>query len=609
MNIRRLIVCALLLVLLGCVVTEISPFVAPLIAHHQTKGILTTLLNELLKPHKQSLVEQYYPYILLGIIAMVYVLLSYDMKHRTRTTHGSAETARGRAIRKYHAPRNAHLPRPRQAVQPFARARAGRQEFRLVVGNYRGRTISLSALQQYQHLLLTGATGVGKSARFIIANLLRETGMRSLFIADLKNELYPITAGWLSHYMPVRLFAPTQPTISAGYNPLAHIKSVEDAQDFAETWVANTGKNDKDSFWDKNSKLIITAVVLHLLASEQAPAFLRLADILTTQSFEEIRDLFRATRSPDARRIARQFFETMAKNERQVGSQMTDVGNRFEVLMTRNARAVTATNDLDFAEMAHTPTVFFLSIPISETRRYRPIMASLTQQMFKAWQDQGTNGITCYLDEFANLGYLPGYAEFVSTARSLKVSLVMAIQNFSQLAERYGKNDAETIKANAITHLLLPGAGLEECRYYSERIGDTTVVTETVNRRGSGWAAEVTSTEGETRRRLMTPDELRTMPANQMLMIEAMEPALLVTTKRYFEDKELAARANLPYQGGATYVHPVPPVAQPSPSAAPRPANGLPPAAASLGGQPTVPPIVVDADLDDDDDAQYFLQE
>lgn len=292
----------------------------------------------------------------------------------------------------------------------------------------------------------------------------------------------------------------------------------------------------------------------------------------------------------------------MQKNERQVGSQMTDVGNRFEVLMTKNARTVTATNDLDFTEMAHTPIAFFLSIPITETRRYRPILASLMQQMFKAWQDQGTNGITCYLDEFANLGYLPGYAEFVSTARSLKVSLLMAIQNFSQLAERYGRNNAETIKANAVTHLLLPGAGLEECRYYSERIGDTTVVTETVNRRGSGWAAEVTATEGETRRRLMTPDELRTLPANQMLMIEAMEPALLVTTKRFFEDKELAGRANLPYQGGTTSVHSVSPTPPPSPT------KGLAsPGGAAQKRQPTGPTIIVDADQDDADfDAQFF---
>jgi hypothetical protein len=44
----------------------------------------------------------------------------------------------------------------------------------------------------------------------------------------------------------------------------------------------------------------------------------------------------------------------------------------------------------------------------------------LTQQMFGAWEQWCPTGIGCYLDKFTNLGYIPGYAEFISTARALK---------------------------------------------------------------------------------------------------------------------------------------------------------------------------------------------
>jgi type IV secretion system protein VirD4 len=365
----------------------------------------------------------------------------------------------------------------------------------------------------------------------------------------------------------------------------------------------NTGEGGKDGeFWTNNAKLLITSMTLHLLASEQAPALARLADVLTTSSFEEMQKLLSATRSPDARRLVRQFLANMAQNERLVGSVMTDIGVRFQLLASPQARPVTATNDINFQEMIETPTAFFLSIPRSETRRYRPLLACLTQQMFTAWERRGANGIGCYLDEFTNLGYIPDYADFISTARSLKVSLLMAIQNFSQLAERYGKNDAETIKANAVTHLLLPGAGLEETKYYSEHIGDTTVPTSTTNRRGSGLSEEITSSSGEARRRLMTPDELRTMPADNMLMIEATAAPLILRTKLYFEDKGLAERANIPYQ--VTHVRPEPEQSMPSY------AQGLPPAGA--GKTQKGPPIVVDGDIeeeDDDQDSQYILQE
>lgn len=502
-----------------------------------------------------------------------------------------------------YAPRSApKFQRPGQALQSFLPGGSRqREQHYLYLGKHRGRSVALGEQQQYQHLLLTAPTGAGKSARFFIPNLLRETGLRSLFIADLKNELYKVTAGWLSQSMQIWLFAPTQPTISAGYNPLAHIRSVEDAQDFAETWVANTSKNEKDSFWDTNSRLLISAMALHLLATERAPAFSRLADILTTQSYEQIRDMLRTTRSHDARYIALQFIESMEKNERLVGSQMSDTGNRFQLLASPNARAVTSTNTIDFEEMIETPTAFFLSIPRTATKRYRPLMACLTQQMFAAWEQRGTNGIGCYLDEFTNLGYIPGYAEFISTARSLKVSLLMAIQNFSQLNERYGKNDADTIKANAVTHLLLPGAGLEETKYYSERMGDTTVATETVNRRGYGLSEEITSTQGEARRRLMTSDELRTMPEDQMLMIEAKSPALLLTTKLYFTEKQMVERANWPYQ--VTRVRP-----EPEQSAPASYAQGLPAAPQTRRQEP---PIVVDGSAEeeeDDDQASQYIQ-
>ena len=73
----------------------------------------------------------------------------------------------------------------------------------------------------------------------------------------------------------------------------------------------------------------------------------------------------------------------------------------------------------------------------------------------------------CYLDEFTNLGYIPGFGGYISTARSSGVAMLLAIQSFSQLDDRYGKAIKENILANTVNHLLLPGAGLEETQYYS----------------------------------------------------------------------------------------------------------------------------------------------
>jgi len=597
----QIIVGVLCVFLLVYVFLFIWPVAAPIVAAHPPHMISVLLDAFLLKSNAEPL-GPLSPFVVVGIGIVLYIVISYDLKHRPRRTHGSARHAQGREISRYRTPRafpRLRLRGPALSLAPLGQVlqsvvSAGQREPRLYLGRYHGRDISLPERQQYEHVLLTAPTGAGKSSRFIIPDLLRETGARSLFIADLKNELYPITAGWLSQSMQIWLFAPMQAKASQGYNPLAHIKSVEDAQDFAETWVSNTGSGGKDAnYWENNARLLISATVLHLIATEKAPAFSRLADLITNQSFDDLRAMFNKTRSREARYIARQFVESMQKNERLIGSIMTEIGNRFQLLASPNARVITAVNNLDFAEMIRTPTAFFLSIPRSEIRRYRPLLACLAQQMFASWEKQGTNGIACYLDEFANLGYLPGYADFIATARSLQVGLFMVIQNFSQLAERYGKNDAETIKANAVSHLLLPGAGLEETKYYSERLGDTTVPTYSVNRRGSGMAQELSFSEGETRRRLMTPDELRTMPEDQMLLLDARSAAILLKTTPYFRDRRLAQRANLPYS--VVQVQPEP---TPSP-VIPSTPKGLP------AGSSTGQGAVVDSDIERDDDILF----
>ena len=99
----------------------------------------------------------------------------------------------------------------------------------------------------------------------------------------------------------------------------------------------------------------------------------------------------------------------------------------------------------------------------------------------------------------------------------------------------------------------------------------------------------------------MTSDELRTMPEDQMLMIEARSSALLLTTKLYFTEKQMAERANWPYQ--VTHVRPEP--EQPAPRSY---SQGLPPAPQGRSQQS---PIIIDGSAeeeDDDEQASQYIQ-
>ena len=465
--------------------------------------------------HPGTLLTQPFIWMVFGGAGVMYVLASLQNKLlQQRGTFGSAAYARGRHIRAFHA-----RPVPRwlgHGVRAFVQVAAipARLAFRGVgavsvqatrtiqqrrgqpapslfhIGTYRGRHLTLSEAQQEEHLLITGPTGSKKSTLLMIPNLQQEQGGRSLFIADLKNELHRLTAGAVAQSHQVWWFTPMHPEQSQSYNPLAYVHDAVDANMLADCWVTNTGESKNDPFWSTCARFLICAVILHLRTTEPNAPFERVADYITGKTFADLKQILSQSPSPEARRKAGSFLHHASLNDRLIGSLMTDIGSRFQLFDSEQVRRVTARNEIDFGEMVDVPTALYLSIPRSEVTFYRPLMACFTMQMFRAWEQrsaqEGTlpRGIACYMDEFANIGIIPNFAQFISTARYLRVALIMVIQNFAQLDESFGPQAAETIRANANTHMLLPGAGLRECTYYSERIGDTTVRTWTRSSQG-----------------------------------------------------------------------------------------------------------------------------
>jgi type IV secretion system protein VirD4 len=576
-------------------------FVHPLVQHLPKSGWPNVLVHTLLTSQQsQTLLSSPMTWVLLVVGGLMLLMMEIEARTRQLDTHGSAHHATRRERRPFvHTHRRfPHLPgRPR-----FPRAQRQAQEGRLVLGTSHGREISLSEKQQESNVIAVAPIGAGKSARIVIPNLLVEPGSRSLLISDVKGELARITAGAVSRCHEVWVFSPHKPLESEGYNPLAHIRSVEDAQEFARCWVENTGKS-KEDFWPDCARRLMTAAILHLHVAEPDAPFRRVAEILCVMPYDEMKRTLLTSPSHKTREEVTALFDYLDKNPKLVGSLMADTGTRFQLLVSDQVRTVTANNDIDFRVMAERPIALYLSIPRRYHERYQPLLACFMLQAFAAWEERAEaepdgrlpRRIMCYLDEFAQLGYISNFSSYISTARHSGVGMLMVLQSFSQVAQKYGRNVLDNILVNTVTHLLLPGAGLEETEYYSKRIGTTTVRTQTHNTSGSGVDSRESWTQGETGRRLMTPDELRTMPEDNMLMISAAVAPLILRTQLYFLVRRLAKLANLPFSHVArTHQQP----------AAPQTSADSPTSSTKK------PPLVINSEQDDDrGNEQFFLQE
>ncbi|HEU5383605.1 MAG TPA: type IV secretory system conjugative DNA transfer family protein [Ktedonobacteraceae bacterium] len=488
--------------------------------------------------HLQTLTRAYAILLGMGLLAIAYKVIPWRrMTLKVSAAHGTAHWA------------------TLKEAEPFLalRGKAARQESQLPLGTYRKRPLTLKERQLEEHVFIVGPSGKGKTAGVIVPGILSERGRRSLVIIDPKQEIVRLTAGAVARHMQIQLFAPTQPERSQRYNPLAFIKTMEDAEDFAACWVSNTGRS-SDPFWDRNTELLITAAVLHLRSERPDAPFSALADLLSGTSFDDMDALLASSPSPEARRIAGTFMKDLKLNEKTAGGVLTDVAGRFFRVHNPKVRTVTAINELDFSAMIDEPTALYLSIPSSAAERLQPLTACLLMQMFATFIERAENapggrlprGVTCYLDEFANAGRIPHMSQRITMLRSSRVALVLAVQNYAQLDALYGEEQKKTILSNASTHLVLPGSGQEEVEFYSKRIGNTTAIGQTMSHNALAREGDTNQGQQEIGRKLVMPEELRTMKRGQLLLLSDTIAPLIIQNTPYYRSR-LARLVNLPF--------------------------------------------------------------
>lgn len=415
--------------------------------------------------------------------------------------------------------------------------------------------VGLTDKQQESHMLVCAPSGKGKTACIIIPGLLQEDGHRSLFINDIKRELINLCMGALqAKGYTCLVLSPTRPEESHRYNPLMHVASMEDAEALAECLVSNTGTSD-EPFWNNAAKLLLTATILHLRTADPQAPLSSLTDILCGNSMTDMMHIILNSPSKLARSVASSFLSSLTDNAKLAGSILADMSSRLLGLQNPNVAAVTAEDEFDFATFIDQPTAFILSIPASDTARLKWLSATFTMQLMsytarraeQSKQGRLPRHVAFYLDEFSNMGVVPNFLKQITLVRSAGIAFLLAIQNFAQLQNTYGPEGLETVLAGTATHVIFSGCGQKETEFYAKRMGEHTIQPQSKSVQGNGWTrSQRTTSESEAARALMTPDELRTMKINQLLILSENLPPIRLRSKPYFKQPHLKKWVQLP---------------------------------------------------------------
>ena len=168
----------------------------------------------------------------------------------------------------------------------------------------------------------------------------------------------------------------------------------------------------------------------------------------------------------------------MAPNETK-GSIISVFKQKIKLFATReNLSEMLSHSDVNLDTIGEKPTALFIVIQ-DEKKTYHSLVTILLKQCYETListaQKHGgklpvrTNFL---LDEFANMPPLKDITTMITAARSRLIRFTMIIQNFAQLDQVYGKENAETIRGNCGNLIYLITTELKALEEISKMCGE-----------------------------------------------------------------------------------------------------------------------------------------
>ena len=441
-----------------------------------------------------------------------------------------------------------------------------------------------------EHCLTYAPTRSGKGVGLVIPTLL--SWKHSVIVADLKGELWALTAGWRKKHADqvVMRFEPASSRGSVRWNPLDEIRvgtdyEVADVQNLATLIVDPDGKG-LESHWQKTSQALFVGVILHAIYKAKTggpPATMSEVDALLTDPSRPIRGLWEEMMTyghlPGGKNhivVGRAARDMMDRPDEEAGSVLSTAKSYIELYRDPVVAANTSTSDFSIRDLMNhdTPVSLYIITQPTDKNRLRPLVRIMLNSMVRilAPKQEFEGGrvkagyrhrMLFMIDEFPSLGKLEIIQESLAFAAGYGLKFYLICQDINQLRSREtGYGHDELITSNCHVQNAYPPNRLETAEHLSKMTGQTTILKEQIttsgNKFGGMFQGNVSRTVQETQRPLLTPDECLRMPgpkkdaagdiqeAGDMLLYMAGYPMIYGRQPLYFKNNAFQARAQVP---------------------------------------------------------------
>lgn len=421
-------------------------------------------------------------------------------------------------------------------------------------------SLDTRATRRNLNTLVVGASGTGKTSRFVVPNLLQAS--TSYVVTDPGGRVKAATEGHLrANGYEIRTLDLVNPAAHGdSFNPFAHIDAGNAEVELlilVDALLANTAPMPgalHDALSDNAERALLAALCAQAYASDPHGASLGAVADLLAQLDAAGGDggaLFAGGANPDPggpewlladeAAVRREQIREFARSQYAAYSQGPDstrlavrasLGSRLAPLRIVSIRRALSSDTIGAELIGQRKTAVFLVVP--DSHRSLDFLVSLFYDLVvrvnSAVADRSPGGrlpvpVQCFMDDFATVGRIPGFEAKLGVMGKRGISACVIVQTYSQGRALYG-DDWEGIVGNCDSKLFMGGDEETTLRWIVGRLGRETIDTvDSATVKGSVGA--FSQSWRRLGRELLTADELAGLdPGRCVFALRGLPPFL-----------------------------------------------------------------------------------
>ncbi len=401
-------------------------------------------------------------------------------------------------------------------------------------GFFIGTHYSCSLKQSQSHMICIGASSSKKSTAVGFPILLQNTSV-SYIINDSSREYVNGSRGYLqsADYLTT-VFDMDNPLESEKFNILA-LCTEQDIYLIAHIIVQNS-LNESD-YWSMSAEQIIVFFCRYvwLYAPEEKKHLPYVLELIKIFSYDAKR-IDREIISTGNERLITEYKAIVVTPEKTLQSSLSTAKVAMRVYEMDNIVSICSRNTIDFDLFSKRKCALYLCSSANSSI-YKTVTATLFEFYFSKilrQQPYQTGIVPCMLliDECANIK-LPNLSQALALLRKYQISIATFWQDYNQIENCYGKQEAANIYSNSNLKVFMPSnKPLESCLMLERVLGKYSYQTD--------------PTSPIKTRELMTAQEIREL--KDILVLSGIEKPLLIKPVQYFQVEKLRQRSLIPYK-------------------------------------------------------------